>query len=124
MSRKHAIHDAEPSVITSHGADFFGEDRHPLKSVKALAPYAENSVSVFERSTVARLLQLLEAPVAQTFSATEAAELSEQLLKVSRDRHLKSGLAAIARHLADAAGRAAAGGEPWTWSVEGSTAAA
>ncbi|MEU8741874.1 DUF7739 domain-containing protein [Streptomyces halstedii] len=124
MSRKPAIQDAEPSVIVSHGADFFGEDRHPLKGVRALVPYAENSVSVFERATVARLVQLLENPAAQTFTPDEAAELSEQLLKVSRDRHLKTGWAAIARYLADAAARAAEGGEPWTWSVEGSTAAA
>ncbi|MCX4792644.1 hypothetical protein OG369_43495 [Streptomyces sp. NBC_01221] len=124
MSRKYAIHDAEPSVIVSHGADFFGEDRHPLKGVTALAPYAENSVSILERSSIARLVQLLEAPAAQTFSSAEAAQLSEQLLKVSRDRHLKTGLAAIARHLADAAARAAAGGDSWTWTVEGSTAAA
>ncbi|MFJ3184407.1 hypothetical protein ACIPJN_39260 [Streptomyces sp. NPDC086796] len=123
MSRKHAIHDAEPSVIVSHGADFFGQDRHPVKGVRALAPYAETSVSFLERSSIARLVQLLEDPVAQTFSAAEAAQLSEQLLKVSRGRGLKTGLAAIARHLADAGARAAADGESWTWAVEGSPAA-
>ncbi|GGZ19699.1 DUF7739 domain-containing protein [Streptomyces nitrosporeus] len=123
MSRNPAIHAAEPSVVTSHGADFFAQDRHPLKTLRLLAPYAENSVSVFERSTVARLVQLLEAPTDESFTPAESAELSEQLLKVSRARYLKTGSAAVARHLADAAARAAADGESWTWTVEGSTAA-
>ena len=40
MTRKHAIHDAEAHVVTSHGADFFGEDRHALKSLTSSAASA------------------------------------------------------------------------------------
>ncbi|MCX4682639.1 hypothetical protein OG413_46700 [Streptomyces sp. NBC_01433] len=124
MSRKPAIHDAEPSLVVSHGADFFGEDRHPLKGITALAPYAESSVSFVDRPTIAPLVRILEAPASRSFPAAEAAQLSEQLLKVARNRHTKSAVALLARAMADAAARAAAGGEAWTWTVEGSTAAA
>ncbi|MFI7396527.1 DUF7739 domain-containing protein [Streptomyces tendae] len=123
MSRKPAIHDAEPSLIVSHGADFFGEDRHPLKAIANLAPYVENSVSYTDRPTVAPLVRLLESPASQTFPVAEAAQLSERLLKVARDRRLKPAIATLARSLGDAAARAASDGDPWTWAVEGPPAA-
>ncbi|MGW7268269.1 DUF7739 domain-containing protein [Streptomyces sp. NPDC054842] len=122
MSRKPAIHDAEPHVVTSHGADFFGQDRHPIKALTGLAPYAENSVSYFDRKTIAPLLALLEAPADRTFPAAEADQLAGQLLKVARARGTKPAVAALARALADAAARAAAAGEEWTWTVERSPA--
>ncbi|WP_456302647.1 DUF7739 domain-containing protein, partial [Streptomyces niveus] len=53
-----------------------------------------------------------------TFPAAEAALVSEQLLTVSRTRHLKPRASALARALADAAARAAADGESWEWTVE------
>ncbi|MEV5204904.1 hypothetical protein [Streptomyces sp. NPDC053720] len=123
MSRKPAIHDAEPSVVVSHGADFFGQDRHVLKSVTALAPYVENSVSYLARKDVAPLVEFLEAPAPRTFPAADAARVSEQLLKVARGRGTKPAVAALARALADAAARAATDGEPWDWSVEDARAA-
>lgn len=118
MSRKHAIKDAEAHVVVDHGADFFGEDRHPLKSLISLAPYASNAFSWADRAKVAPLVQLLENPTARTIPASEAALFSEQLLKVSRSRGLQPKVASLARALADAAGRAAADGEPWAWRVE------
>jgi hypothetical protein len=118
MTRKPAIHDAEPHLVTSHGADFFGEDRHLLKELAALAPWASNSVSWNDRETIAPLVQALEQPVDRTFPAAEAARLAELLLKVSRTRHLKPKASALARALADAAARAAADGEPWEWRVD------
>jgi len=117
MTRKPAIHDPEPHLVTSHGADFFGEDRHLLKALPTLAPWVNNSVSWNDRKTVAPLVQLLENPTAQTIPASQAAVLAEQLLKASRTRHLKPALSALARLLADAAARAAADGEPWEWTV-------
>lgn len=105
-------------IVTSHGADFFGEDRHPLKDLTVLAPWVANSVSWNDRTTAAPLVQALEQPDARTFPAADAALLAEQLLKVSRSRGLKGKPAARARALADAAARAAADGQPWEWRTE------
>ncbi|PVC78844.1 hypothetical protein DBP19_36935 [Streptomyces sp. CS090A] len=118
MSRKHAIVDAEPSVVVTHGADFFGEDRHPLKALKALTAHAESSVFYLDRETLAPLVEILATPTSQTFPPAEAAALSEQLLVIARHRRTKAAVSALARALADAAARAAADDEPWTWSVE------
>ncbi|NUO40579.1 MAG: hypothetical protein HOV82_00935 [Streptomyces sp.] len=118
MTRKPQIRYAEDHVVTSHGADFVGQDRHTLKSLIALAPWASNSFSWNDRQAVAPLVQALEAPSARTFTPAEAAVLAEQLLKVSRHRDLKPRPSALARALADAAARAAADGEPWEWIVE------
>jgi hypothetical protein len=121
MSRKPAIRAAESSLLVSHGADFFGQDRHLLKDVQGLAPYVENSVSYMDRKKVARLVRLLEAPASGSVPAGDADQLAEQLLKVARNGRIKPAVAALARALADAAARAAADGEAWTWSVETTT---
>lgn len=118
MTRKHAIVDAEPHLIVSHGADFFGQDRYSLKALASLAPYASNAFSYNDRKVVAPLVQALENPTARTIPASESAVFSEQLLKVSRSRHLKPAVAGLARALADAAARAADAGEPWEWQSE------
>jgi|GEM_PF-6896469 len=122
MSRKPAIRAAESSVLVSHGADFFGQDRYPLRDVMALAPYVEASVSYMKRATVAPLVRLLESPASGSVPAADASQVAEQLLKVSRDRRIKPAISTLARALADAAARAAADGEAWTWSVEVTTA--
>ncbi|MFE7056054.1 hypothetical protein ACFVAO_12650 [Streptomyces californicus] len=118
MSRKPAIREAEPSLVVSHGCDFFGEDRHPLKDVAALSVYLENTVPYLDRPAVAPLAE----PESRTLPDAEAAWLAEHLLKVARNRRIKPGVAALARSLADAAGRAAAEGKSWTWTVERSPA--
>lgn len=123
MTRKHQIKDAEAHVVVDHGADFFGEDRHPLKSLISLAPYVSNAFPWSERKTIAPLLALLENPAEQTVPASEAALFAEQLLKVARSRGLQPKVSALARALADAADRAAADGEPWEWRVESETIA-
>ncbi|MFJ2186307.1 hypothetical protein ACIOJG_37490 [Streptomyces anulatus] len=117
MTRKHAIAEAVPSLVVSHGADFFGEDRHPLAAVQALGPYVENAVSYVDRPTVAPLVRTMEDLSDRTFPAADAAQLSEQLLKVARNRRIKPAVAGLARALADAAARAAAADEPWTWTT-------
>ncbi|MYW65595.1 hypothetical protein GTY65_16240 [Streptomyces sp. SID8379] len=118
MTRKAAIRDAEPHVVVSHGADFFGQDRHPVKSLAELVPYVENSVSYVDRKSVAPLVEQLRAPVDLAFPAAEAAELCIQLLKVSRTPRTKPAICSLARSLSDAAERAAADGEPWNWTVD------
>ncbi|MYS37031.1 hypothetical protein GT025_23210, partial [Streptomyces sp. SID4920] len=55
------------------------------------------------------------------FPPAYAAVASGYLLKASRGRHIKPGLSAIARSLADAATRAADAGEPWTWTLTTAT---
>ncbi|MBP5942587.1 hypothetical protein [Streptomyces acidiscabies] len=122
MTRRPAIRDAEASVIVSHGADFFGQDRHSLKQIADLAEYVEASVSYADRLTVAPLIKFLKAPAFGTFPAADAAQLSEHLLRVARNRGIRPAVAALARSLGDAAARAASDGDPWSWTVEGPTA--
>ncbi|MFD6872602.1 hypothetical protein ACFWD5_31790, partial [Streptomyces koyangensis] len=105
MTRRPAIHDAAPSLVVSHGADFFGQDHHLRKEVAALASWVQTSVPYNDRKAVASLVDALEFPKPRTFPAAEAALVSEQLLTVSRTRHLKPRASALARALADAAAR-------------------
>jgi hypothetical protein len=116
MTRKPQINDAEPHVVTSHGADFFGEDRHPLKALVSLAGYAEGCLSRDERGPVVLLLS--NPGEGGTMSASQAAEVAKLLLKLARHRFVRAKESAVARALADAAERAAAAGEPWEWRIE------
>jgi hypothetical protein len=110
--------DAATHAVVSHGADFFGEDRHTVKDLVSLAPYVSNAHSWADRSKVAPLLALLESPAARTIPASEAEAFAAQLLKASRTRGMKAKWSALARALADAAARAAADGESWEWRIE------
>jgi hypothetical protein len=108
-------YEAATHVVTSHGADFFGEDRHPLKALAALAGYAEGCLSYAEGK---QLVQLLKSPGADSIPPEKAAHVAELLLRVSRHRFVRPAPSALARALADAAARAAADGEPWVWRIE------
>ncbi|MFJ9635025.1 hypothetical protein ACIRU8_45770 [Streptomyces sp. NPDC101175] len=113
MTRKPQINDPEAHVITSHGADFFGEDRHALKTLASLAEYAEGCLPRAERGP---LVQLLAHPgETASIPPATAADFAELLLRVARQRFVKASTAAHARMLGDSAARAAADGEPWTW---------
>lgn len=116
MSRQHAIHDPEPHVVTSHGADFFGEDRHALKSLTSLAGYAEGCLSRDERGPV--VLLLTNPGEGGTMTPSQAAEISAVLLKLARHRFVRPKESAVAHALAAAATRAADAGEPWEWRME------
>ena len=115
MPRKHAINDPEPHVVTSHGSDFFGQDRHPLKVLASLAGYAEGCLPYDERGPV--VLLRTNPGEGGSMSPSQAAEISALLLRLARHRFVKGPVAAVARALADAAARAAAEGEPWEWRV-------
>ncbi|MEV7275181.1 hypothetical protein ACIQIG_33745 [Streptomyces bacillaris] len=104
-------------VAVSHGADFFGLDHHPSTVLVQLAPYVTNSTPYSQQADIAPLVTALETPADQEFPPEQAAQLAEQLHKVSRDRHLKGKPAAAARALADAAARAAADHDPWHWTL-------
>lgn len=106
-------------VIVSHGADFFGQDRYPRKSLTSLAGYAEGVLSHAVRGP---LVQLLQHPTEQGISPAKAGEFAELLLRISRHGWVKAKPSALARSLADAAARAAADGEHWQWRVTADTA--
>ncbi|MCL7370431.1 DUF7739 domain-containing protein [Streptomyces ardesiacus] len=116
MSRTHQIHAPEAHVVVSHGADFFGEDRHPLTSLTSLAGYAEGCLSRDERGPV--VLLLTTPGEGGTMTPSQAAEIAVPLLKLARHRFVRARESAVAHALADAAMRAAAVGEPWEWRME------
>lgn len=109
-------------VTTSHGADFFGEDRHLTKSLTSLADYARGCLSADEREPLVQLLaaqQMTEVGAEQTIPAAEAGRFAGQLRQIARHRYLRSTrLRQAAALLADSAGRAATDGQPWTWRTE------
>ncbi|MEU6170175.1 DUF7739 domain-containing protein [Streptomyces tanashiensis] len=116
-------------ILTSHGADFFGEDRHPFPLVTNLADHVANSVPYVQREQIAGLLEPLHAlkdaaATGAQFNPAEAGAFAEVLLRVSRLGFVKPKLAAVARSLADAAARAAADGEMWTWTLTDESEAA
>ncbi|MGW2485462.1 DUF7739 domain-containing protein [Streptomyces sp. NPDC001571] len=106
---------AASHLVTSHGADFFGEDRYTLKSLTSLAAYAEGALPYDERGP---LVQLLKTPAEMDISAEQARLLAALLLRVSRHRFTKPQPSKLARALADAASRAAADGQPWEWRIQ------
>lgn len=113
-------------LVTSHGADFFGEDRHPLPLVTGLADHVANSVPYVQRKQIAGLLEPLHAledaaATGARFTPAEAGAFAGVLLRVSRLGFVKPKLAAVARSLADAAARAADDGEAWTWTLTDQT---
>ncbi|MFF5379448.1 DUF7739 domain-containing protein [[Kitasatospora] papulosa] len=116
MTRKHQIHAPEPHVVVSHDADFFGEDRHPLKALASLAGYAEGCLPHDERGPV--VLLLTNPGEGGTVTPSQAAEIAVLLLRLARHRFVQTKASAIARALADAATRAAEAGEPWEWRIE------
>lgn len=116
MPRKYAITDPEPHMVVSHGADFSGEDRHPLKALVSLAGYAEGCLSRAERGPL--VLLLTNPQEGGSVTPGQAAELAPRLLELARHRFVTGSAAALARALADAAARAAGEGEPWTWRLE------
>ncbi|WP_331718505.1 DUF7739 domain-containing protein [Streptomyces virginiae] len=109
-------------IVTSHGGDFFGEDRHACKILGSLLPYVHAAVPADEREHVEQLLtEAAQTPAGATRSipAAIAARLAPQLRQIARNRYLKSRpLVQAAALLADAAGRAAADDEPWEWRTE------
>lgn len=112
------VHEAVTHAVVSHGGDFFGEDRHPIRLLASLAGYAEGCLAYAERGT---LMQLLTRPSDGTLPPAVAADLAQLLHRLARHGFVKAGAAAVARSLGDAAARAAADGEPWVWRIETGT---
>lgn len=102
---------------TSHGADFFGVDTHPTKQVRALADYARGSLPYDVREPLARLLESAGTDPETTIPADQAEKFASLLRTVASHRFTKPKPAKVARLLCDSAARAAAEGEPWTWTT-------
>ncbi|WP_030390472.1 hypothetical protein [Streptomyces sp. NRRL S-241] len=80
-------------VITSHGGDFFGHDRHLTKSLTSLADYARGCLPADEREPLVKLLaaqQLTEVGTEQTIPAADAGQFAGQLRRIARHRYLRS----------------------------------
>ncbi|MFF9070555.1 hypothetical protein ACF09E_34935 [Streptomyces sp. NPDC014891] len=111
-------------LVTSHGADFFGQDRYPIPLVTALADYVRSVVPSAQLSALAGpLAALTELDQAVTdkvtaFPPATASALADALLRVSRLRSVKPGTSATARLLANSGALAASSGEPWQWHIE------
>ncbi|MFE1335874.1 DUF7739 domain-containing protein [Streptomyces microflavus] len=105
-------------IAVSHGADFFGLDHYQGAVLTALAARVSATIPLDQRLAATPLIKALETPADRQFTPSEAAQLSEQLLHVSRDPLTRAGDAATARALADAAARAASDREPWHWTLD------
>ncbi|WP_037918685.1 DUF7739 domain-containing protein [Actinacidiphila yeochonensis] len=120
MTRTPAIHDAVRHIITSHGGDFFGQDRHSASVLTDLGEALSWMYIVRDASADVLVAALRAAPTVaaeQSISPAAAGGCAALLLKAARDKAMPTKLAAAARLLADAATRAAAAGEPWTWAL-------
>lgn len=107
------------AIVTSHGADFFGEDRHAPKTFVSLAGYAEGVLPAADRAQLVQLLRAAGIGEHLAIAPAEAGSLAGQLRQIARHRFVKSKAAALsAALLADAAARAATDGEAWTWRTE------
>jgi len=104
-------------VQTSHGADFFGQDTHSTKAVRDLAAYARGCLPYAVCEPLARLLESAGTSAETTVPAEEADVLAGHLRTVANHRITKAKAAKVARLLGDSAARAAAEGEPWTWTT-------
>ena len=105
-------------LVTSHGGDFFGQDRHPLDVLQQIAPWVDGWGDTREAGKELRTLLESTGAEPHTIPAARAAVYAELLLHSVRTRFYPKKLAAPTRLLADAAARAAADGQPWTWTTE------
>jgi len=101
-------------LVTSHGADFFGEDRYPLRVLQQIAEYVDGTHPTAAGRPLVRLL-FAACTTPRQIPPDQAAEIADQLRATARGRWTPPKLAAVIRLLADAAARAASNGEPWTW---------
>jgi hypothetical protein len=104
-------------VQTTHGADFFGQDTHTTKAVRDLAAYARGCLPYDVREPLARLLETAGTEPEASIPADQAEAYAGLLRTVASHKFTKAKAAKVARLLGDSAARAAAEGEPWTWTT-------
>jgi hypothetical protein len=101
-------------LVTSHGADFFGEDRYPLKQLQQIADAALYTIPRADAEPLAKLLTAAgSAP--REIDPAHAAHLADLLTATAKGRWTPPKVAAPARLLATAATNAASAGQSWTW---------
>ncbi|MFI8258912.1 DUF7739 domain-containing protein [Streptomyces filamentosus] len=109
------------SLATTHGADFFGVDHHPVQALVSLADYARGCLSAVDREQLVALLEgaaRMQPGTTRTIPAAELPALAAQLRTVARSKALRSPrLAATAALLAGAAARAASDSDSWIWTL-------
>ncbi|MFE7268524.1 hypothetical protein ACFU9B_42245 [Streptomyces sp. NPDC057592] len=103
-------------IVTSHGADFFGEDRYEIRDLQALAGYAEGALPYADCEALVRILAHA-GDGDQEVPADQAAEMAGLFRRVAAHRFTRPKPAAHAMLLATAAACAASDGEPWTWTL-------
>jgi hypothetical protein len=101
-------------LVTSHGSDFFGEDRYPLRQLQDIADYVRGTIPAASAGPLVQLLAKAGAEP-QSVAPEQAAEFAGQLLATIRNRFMKPKLTVPIQLLADAAARAADAGDLWTW---------
>ncbi|MFD8851871.1 hypothetical protein [Streptomyces sp. NPDC059604] len=103
-------------IVTSHGGDFFDQDRYELRDLTALAGYAEGTLPHVSQPVLVRLLARA-GDGDQEVPAETAAEMAGLFRRVAAHRFTRPKPSAHAARLAAAAARAASEGEPWTWTL-------
>ncbi|MFB7225487.1 hypothetical protein [Streptomyces sp. NPDC056227] len=104
-------------TVTSHGADFFGQDTHSTKQIRSLAAIARGCLPYDDSKVLAQLLEAAGASSDLTIPAEQAGTLAGLLRTVAGHRFTKTKDSKLARLLGDSAARAAADGEPWIWTT-------
>ncbi|MET7816520.1 hypothetical protein ABZT26_37525 [Streptomyces sp. NPDC005395] len=101
-------------VQVSHGADFFGTDHYDPAALNQVAAYATGTLPADGRDQLVRLLEHA-TETEHEVPADQAVVMAGQLRRIARSRYTRPKVAAWAMRLGDAAARAGADGEPWTW---------
>jgi hypothetical protein len=101
-------------VVTSHGADFFGEDRFTVKQLRELGQHVRGVLPYDDSPPLTKVLD--DAGEGEReFGADQAALLAVLLRRAAAHRALQKKHAAVASLLGQSAARAAGDNEPWTW---------
>jgi hypothetical protein len=102
-------------LVTSHGADFFGQDHHHLASLQQIARWVAGWGPTAAAGHELRTLLQSAGTEPHSIPPDAAAAYPDLLLCAVRTNAFPEKAAPTARLLADAAARAAADREPWAW---------
>lgn len=101
-------------IVTSHGADFFGQDHYPARELRELAQHVRGVLPHDDHPPLTQILN--DAGEREhAFSTDEATLLAVLLRRACTHRALAQKHARVTALLGQAAARAAGDGEPWTW---------
>jgi hypothetical protein len=101
-------------IVTSHGADFFGEDRYTVKQLRELGQHVRGVLPYADYPPLTKVLDDA-GDSEREFDTDQAALLAILLRRAASHRALQKKHAGVASLLGQAAARAAGDSEPWTW---------